>query len=64
MYRPTLFMYTFTFRPTQKSFRLTKTYYFQENFHEIEEILTITHYCYEKVYEIQRIITIYITCNQ
>ena len=50
-------MYTFIFRPTQKSFRL-------RNFHEIEEILTLTQYFYEHVHKVQEILTIYITCNQ
>ena len=53
-------MYTFTFHPTQKSFRLRKNQYFQGNFYEIKEILTITHYCYENVYETQGVLAIYI----
>ena len=56
-----LFMCTFIFYPTQKSFRknLGKLLRNRGNFNHNSP----THYCYENVYEIQGI-TYNITCNQ
>ena len=61
IYRSILFIYTFIFRLSQRSFRLRKLQYFYGNLYEIEKILTITQYFYENVCEIPGTLTIYIT---